>query len=99
MRYCWQIFSHPVCRATIVEQVWRLDVETMTDVVDVYVNYLRRKVDAGYDRRLMRTIRGTGYQIGMNGCVLWRLTNECCDGDHGSNHTIKAPQILRSGRF
>jgi len=59
--------GHPVSRSTIVEQVWRLNVETMTNVVDVYVNYLRRKVDSGYDRRLIRTVRGTGYQIGANG--------------------------------
>ena len=37
---------------------------TMTNVVDVYINYLRRKVDAGHDRPLIRTIRGVGYQIG-----------------------------------
>jgi nitrogen fixation/metabolism regulation signal transduction histidine kinase len=37
---------------------------TMTNVVDVYINYLRRKVDTGYDRCLIRTIRGVGYQIG-----------------------------------
>ena len=37
---------------------------TMTNVVDVYINYLRRKVDSGYDRALIRTIRGVGYQIG-----------------------------------
>lgn len=61
--------GHPVSRSTIVEQVWRLNVETMTNVVDVYVNYLRRKVDSGYDRPLIRTIRGTGYQIGANGFV------------------------------
>ena len=40
---------------------------TMTNVVDVYINYLRRKVDSGYDRPLIRTIRGIGYQIGGNG--------------------------------
>ncbi len=56
-------------RSTIVEQVWRLNVETMTNVVDVYVNYFRRKVDSGYDRSLIRTVRGTGYQIGANGFV------------------------------
>lgn len=39
---------------------------TMTNVVDVYINYLRRKVDSGYDRVLIRTIRGVGYQIGGN---------------------------------
>ena len=61
--------GHPVTRSTIVEQVWRLNVEPMTNVVDVYINYLRRKVDSGYDRRLIRTIRGTGYQIGTNGSV------------------------------
>jgi len=59
--------GRPVSRSTIVEQVWRLNVETMTNVVDVYINYLRRKVDAGYDRPLIRTIRGTGYQIGADG--------------------------------
>ena len=32
--------------------------------LDVYINYLRRKVDFGYDRALIRTIRGVGYQIG-----------------------------------
>ena len=61
--------GHPVTRSTIVEQVWRLNVETMTNVVDVYINYLRRKVDSGYHRPLIRTIRGTGYQIGANGFV------------------------------
>jgi DNA-binding response OmpR family regulator len=61
--------GHPVSRSTIVEQVWRLNVETMTNVVDVYVNYLRRKVDAGYDGPLIRTMRGTGYQIGAGELV------------------------------
>jgi DNA-binding winged helix-turn-helix (wHTH) protein len=36
----------------------------MTNVVDVYINYLRRKVDSGYERALIRTVRGVGYQIG-----------------------------------
>jgi DNA-binding response OmpR family regulator len=39
----------------------------MTNVVDVYINYLRRKVDCGNDSPLIRTIRGVGYQIGANG--------------------------------
>jgi two-component system OmpR family response regulator len=39
----------------------------MTNVVDVYINYLRRKVDSGHDRPLIRTVRGVGYQIGSNG--------------------------------
>jgi DNA-binding response OmpR family regulator len=56
-----------VTRTAIVEQVWKINFNTMTNVVDVYINYLRRKVDSGYDRSLIRTIRGVGYQIGGNG--------------------------------
>jgi len=56
--------GQPVSRAAIIEQVWRLDLDTMTNVVDVYINYLRRKVDFGFERPLIRTIRGVGYQIG-----------------------------------
>jgi DNA-binding response OmpR family regulator len=59
--------GQPVSRTSIVEQVWKLNFDSMTNVVDVYINYLRRKVDSGYDRALIRTIRGVGYQIGGNG--------------------------------
>jgi two-component system copper resistance phosphate regulon response regulator CusR len=59
--------GQPVSRTSIVEQVWKLNFDAMTNVVDVYINYLRRKVDSGYDRTLIRTIRGVGYQIGGNG--------------------------------
>ena len=59
--------GRPVSRTTIVEQVWKLNFDTMTNIVDVYINYLRRKVDSGYDRALIRTVRGIGYQIGGNG--------------------------------
>jgi DNA-binding response OmpR family regulator len=62
--------GQPVSRSSIVEQVWKLDVDAMTNVVDVYINYLRRKVDTGYGRSLIRTIRGVGYQIGGNGRVV-----------------------------
>jgi len=49
--------------------VWKLNFDTMTNVVDVYINYLRRKMDTGYDHALIRTVRGVGYQIGGNGAV------------------------------
>jgi len=64
-----------------VEQVWRLNVETITNVVDVYVNYLRRKVDSGYDRPLIRTVRGTGYQIGASGLCRNRCANATLRGE------------------
>jgi len=55
--------NQPVSRPAIVEQVWKLNFDTMTNVVDVYINYLRRKIDFGFDRALIRTVRGVGYQI------------------------------------
>jgi DNA-binding response OmpR family regulator len=59
--------GQPLSRTAIVEHVWNLNSATTTNVVDVYINYLRRKIDPGYDRALIRTIRGVGYQIGANG--------------------------------
>jgi two-component system copper resistance phosphate regulon response regulator CusR len=56
----------PVSRAAIIEEVWRIHGDSITNVVDVYINYLRRKIDAGADHPLIRTIRGVGYQIGGN---------------------------------
>jgi two-component system, OmpR family, response regulator len=58
--------GRPVTRAAIIEQVWRMHSESITNVVDVYINYLRRKIDTGADRPLIRTIRGVGYQIGSD---------------------------------
>ncbi len=52
-----------VTRPEIIEHVWNLSCDTMTNVVDVYVNYLRKKVDAAATRKLIHTIRGVGYQL------------------------------------
>jgi heavy metal response regulator len=48
-------------RTMIVEHVWNYDFDSETNVVDVYVNYLRRKIDAGHEPRLIHTVRGAGY--------------------------------------
>lgn len=54
-----------VSRTTLLEQVWNMHAATSTNVVDVYVNYLRRKLsDAGADARI-QTVRGEGYAIGL----------------------------------
>jgi two-component system copper resistance phosphate regulon response regulator CusR len=52
-----------VTRAQIIEHVWNLSFDTMTNVVDVYINYLRKKVDASSERKLIHTVRGVGYQL------------------------------------
>ena len=54
----------PVSREVITERAWELEAEKPTNLVAVYINYLRKKVDAGFDRPLIRTVRGIGYQIG-----------------------------------
>jgi DNA-binding response OmpR family regulator len=53
-----------VTRTMIIENVWKTHSEIMTNVIDVYVNYLRKKIDGGFERKLIRTVRGAGYQIG-----------------------------------
>lgn len=53
-----------VTRAMIMEHVWNLSFDTMTNVVDVYINYLRKKLDGGHARKLIHTIRGVGYRLG-----------------------------------
>jgi len=52
-----------VTRSMIMEHVWTLAYDTSTNVVDVYINYLRSKIDKGFEHKLIRTIRGVGYQI------------------------------------
>ena len=53
-----------ITRNMIIEHVWKLAPDTMTNVVDVYVNYLRKKIDEGAKVKLIRTIRGVGYEFG-----------------------------------
>jgi DNA-binding response OmpR family regulator len=55
-----------ITRNMIIEHVWKLAPDTMTNVVDVYVNYLRKKIDEGSSVKLIRTIRGVGYEFGVN---------------------------------
>ena len=48
-------------RTMISEHVWDYDFDPMTNVIDVYVNYLRKKIDAGSELKLIHTVRGVGY--------------------------------------
>ena len=50
-------------RTQIAEHVWDYDFVSMSNVIDVYIGYLRRKLGDEGDSRLLRTIRGTGYQL------------------------------------
>ena len=50
-------------RTMIIEHVWNYDFDTMTNIIDVYVNYLRKKIDSGPGAKLIHTVRGVGYVL------------------------------------
>lgn len=52
-----------VSREQIEDHIWNFDYEGGTNVVDVYIRYLRKKIDEGYDRKLIHTVRGSGYVL------------------------------------
>jgi heavy metal response regulator len=52
-----------VTRTMISEHVWNQDFDSFSNVINVYVNYLRKKVDAGFPKKLIHSVRGRGYMI------------------------------------
>ena len=63
LEYMMRNVGRRITRAMIIEHVWNLSFDTTTNIVDVYVNYLRRKIDDGFRRRLIHTVRGVGYEL------------------------------------
>lgn len=61
MRHLGQVLS----RTQIVDHVWEYDMEALSNVVDIYIHYLRDKVDRGFVHPLIKTVRGVGYKIGQ----------------------------------
>jgi len=55
--------GRPVSRATLLEEVWNMAPESTTNIVDVYVKYVRDKIDLPGEARLTHTIRGFGYEL------------------------------------
>ncbi len=53
----------PVTREQISEHVWKQDFDPTTNIVDVYINYLRKKIDLDADKALVQTVRGVGYML------------------------------------
>jgi len=52
-----------VHRSKILQKVWNTNQDTYTNVIDVYISYLRSKIDADFDQKLIHTIKGRGYMI------------------------------------
>jgi DNA-binding response OmpR family regulator len=53
----------PVTRTMIVEHVWDIHFDSVSNVVDVHINSLRNKIDKGFSRPLIHTVRGVGYML------------------------------------
>jgi len=59
---------HVLSRTTIAEHVWDDDAEHLSNVIDVYIRYLRNKLCAGGEPDVIQTIRGSGYQLKESEC-------------------------------
>ncbi|HXE59136.1 MAG TPA: response regulator transcription factor [Gemmatimonadaceae bacterium] len=63
LEYLMRNMGRTVSRQMISEHVWRQQVDPLTNVVDVYINYLRKKLEEDRDHPLIHTVRGSGYVL------------------------------------
>jgi DNA-binding response OmpR family regulator len=65
LEYFMRNQNRVLSRAQIGEKVWDMNFEPGSNVIDVYISSLRKKVDRGFDRELIHTIKGAGYRFGV----------------------------------
>ena len=63
LEYLMRHAGRPVTREMICEHVWRTPFDPSTNIVDVYITYLRRKLDSDAENPLVETVRGVGYRM------------------------------------
>lgn len=63
LEYLARHAGHPVTREQISRQVWKQEPDPASNIVDVYINYLRKKIDVDGEPALVHTVRGTGYMV------------------------------------
>lgn len=63
LEYLLKNAGRPVSRAELMDKVWDQPFDPATNLVDVYIKYVRDKVDTGHELKLIRTVRGLGYMI------------------------------------
>src|SRR3569623_809471 len=63
LEYLMRNRGRPLSRTMIVEHVWDMDYDGLTNIVDVYIRHLRSKIDDKYPQKLIQTVRGIGYMI------------------------------------
>jgi heavy metal response regulator len=63
LEYLMRNRGRVLTRTMISEHVWDYSFDSSTNVIDVYINYLRKKIDAGHEPKLLHTVRGVGYVL------------------------------------
>lgn len=63
LEYMMRNRGRPLSRTMIVEHVWDMDYDGLTNIVDVYIRHLRAKIDDKYPVKLIQTVRGIGYML------------------------------------
>lgn len=63
LEYFMRNVNRVLTRTIISEHIWNYNFDTGTNVVDVYINHLRSKIDDGFERKLLQTVRGVGYAL------------------------------------
>jgi len=63
LEYLMRNAGQPVTRTMLLEKVWEYHFDPQTNVIDVHVSRLRSKVDKGFDRAMLQTVRGSGYRL------------------------------------
>jgi heavy metal response regulator len=63
LEYLMRNRGRPLSRTMIVEHVWDMDYDGLTNIVDVYIRHLRSKIDDKYPIKMIHTVRGIGYML------------------------------------
>src|SRR5437764_2770488 len=63
LEYMMRNRGRPLSRTMIVEHVWDMDYDGLTNIVDVYIRHLRSKIDDKFPAKMIRTVRGIGYML------------------------------------
>ena len=63
LEYMMRNRGRPLSRTMIVEHVWDMDYDGLTNIVDVYIRHLRSKIDDKFAAKMIRTVRGIGYML------------------------------------
>jgi two-component system OmpR family response regulator len=61
LEYLVRNSDRPLTKSLIIEHVWNIHFDSVSNVVEVHINALRNKIDRGFDRPLIHTLRGVGY--------------------------------------